>query len=173
MNNISDPIRNKIQESSLIVLDLEKFKPEKEEIVEFDLAPLLEHGFVAKLEFFDQKIEEVDWNSFEGKHVAVHCSTDAILPPWPLLKIASVLNPIAESVEFSTKEARVFDLWKATIENLDYSQFSGERVILKANSKVPHAIYTLAGFKFREVVQTLMYGMPKNAIPVYKRKISS
>ncbi|SMO40893.1 DUF2480 family protein [Gracilimonas mengyeensis] len=170
-NSPSDPIRNKIKESPLIVLDLETYKPDGL-IENFDMASLLEKGLVARREPFNEMLEKVNWDHYTDKHVAVHCSTSAILPPWPYLQVASALQPVARSAGFGTREDYHMELWKSNINKWDNQQFEGERVILKANKNIPHEIYLTAGYRLRKVVQTLMYGMPANTVPVFKRKIS-
>ena len=171
-NPSPDPIRNKVQESSLIVLDLENYKPQTP-VAEFDIASLLEKGLVARQDSFETNLGEVDWDNYSDKHVAVHCSTSAILPPWPFLMVANKLEPVARSVGFGTQESYHIDLWERSIENWDLEQFAGERIILKANKNIPHPIFLKAGYRLRKVVQTLMYGMPANAVPIFKRKISN
>lgn len=166
----SGPIRNKIKESGLIVFDMEAFKPEGE-VVDFDIASLLEKGMIARRDSFTSMLQKVNWDQYADKHVAIHCSTDAILPPWPFLMVTSKLQPVAQTVGFGDRESYKMDLWKSNIDQWDIAQFGGERVILKANKHVPHEIFQKAGYRLQEVVQTLMYGMPANTVPIYKRKI--
>lgn len=168
----SDPIRNKIKESSLVILDLEAYKP-KAPIVSFDIALLLEKGLVARRDSFQANLAKVEWDNYKEKHVAIHCSTTEIIPPWSYLMVMNALHPIARSVGFGTPESYQIDLWKTNIELWDQQQFSGERIILKANVNVPHSIFLKAAYQLRKVVQTLMYGMPGNAVPIFKRKIST
>ena len=170
-NSASEPIRNKIKESSLVVLDLDKFKPDAP-IENFDISSLLEKGLVVRRESFKNMLKKVNWDYYSGKHVAVHCSTSAILPPWPYLQVASALEPVALSVGFGDRESYHNELWKNNIKQWDQKEFEGERIILKANKNVPHEIFLTAGYRLRSVVQTLMYGMPANSVPVFKRKIS-
>jgi len=171
-NNDSTPIQNKIKQSSLIILDLEKYKPQSS-IADFDIASLLEKGLIAREDSFETNLEKVQWDNYTDKHVAVHCSTSAILPPWPFLMVANELQPVARSVGFGDQKSYLLDLWKNNIDDWDQEQFEGERIILKANKNVPHPIFLKAGYRLRGVVQTLMYGMPRNAVPIFKRKISN
>ena len=53
-----DPIRNTIKESSLIVLDLENYKPD-DTIENFDIASLLEKGLVVRRNYFKNMLEKV------------------------------------------------------------------------------------------------------------------
>ncbi|HLR76894.1 MAG TPA: DUF2480 family protein [Balneolaceae bacterium] len=171
-NDSFDPIKNKIKESSLVILDLESYKPQNT-VAGFDIAPLLEKGLVAREDSFKANLEKIQWDDYTDQHVAVHCSTSAILPPWPFLMIANKLQPVARSVGFGDQESYQLELWENNIDSWDQEQFSGERIILKANKNVPHAIFLKAGYRLRSVVQTLMYGMPRNAVPIFKRKISN
>jgi hypothetical protein len=55
-----EEIKNKVQESGLIQLDLADFKP-KVEILEVDIAPQLWEGLILKEKDFRQWIKEHNW----------------------------------------------------------------------------------------------------------------
>jgi hypothetical protein len=92
---MSDQIINKVASSSLVSLDLEEYFP-KEEVTGFDLKPLLFMELILKEKEFRQSLLETDWNKFAGKIVAVYCSTDAIIPIWAYMLVASYLQPLAK-----------------------------------------------------------------------------
>ncbi|MFN5357432.1 MAG: DUF2480 family protein, partial [Bacteroidota bacterium] len=75
---------NKVAESGIITLDLEKFYP-RQEVVGLDVKDFLFMEMLLKEKDFREKLETTDWSQFNGKIVAVHCSTDAIIPMWAFM----------------------------------------------------------------------------------------
>ena len=98
---------NKIAQSGLITLDLEDFFP-KDEIVEFDIKNFLFRGLILKEIEFRDALKQHDWFVYKEKAVAIFCSTDAILPQWSFMLIASYLLKETTRFYFGTKEPRPF-----------------------------------------------------------------
>ena len=94
---MSDAIVNKVAESGLITLDLEKFLPE-EPVVLFDLKDYLFMGLILKEKDFRAAMQQHDWTQYQGKNVAVACTADAIIPVWAYMLVAAYLQPIAIEV---------------------------------------------------------------------------
>ena len=46
----------------------------------------------------------VDWKQYDGKMVAVHCSTDAIIPMWAFMLVSSKLSGYASEVYFGNRD---------------------------------------------------------------------
>lgn len=78
-----DTIVNKVAESGLITLDLEAFYP-KDEIISFDLKEYLFMGMILKEKDFRAALQQIDWETYRDKAVAVFCSADAIIPLGPI-----------------------------------------------------------------------------------------
>ena len=78
---MDDIIINKVAQSSLITLDLEKFYPSGE-IVVFDLKNYLFMELILKEKDYREALKNLDWNIYQGKNVALTCSADAIIPLW-------------------------------------------------------------------------------------------
>ena len=81
------PLVNRVANSGLITLDLEKYYP-KSEILEVDLKDFLFRELLLKEKDFREHVANFDWSKFEGRHVAVHCSTDALIQQWAFMLIA-------------------------------------------------------------------------------------
>ena len=77
------PLVNRVAASGLVTLNLEDFFP-KEEVVSFDLKDYLYMELILKEKDFRAALKEHDWSQYEGKNLAVFCSTDAIIPVWHL-----------------------------------------------------------------------------------------
>ena len=79
MKIMEDIIINKVAQSSLITLDLEKYYP-KGEIVEFDLKEYLFMELILKEKDFRDALKNLDWSFYQDKNIALYCSADAIIP---------------------------------------------------------------------------------------------
>ena len=77
---MSEEIVNRVAQSGLLTLDLEDYYP-REEIVVFDLKPLLFREMILKEKEFRAALQEVDWSGYAGKIVAVTCSGEGKLRP--------------------------------------------------------------------------------------------
>ena len=86
-----EDIVNKIQQSSLIQLDLAKFKPQ-ETIETIDLKDNLWQELALKEKDFREFVKENDWNKYVGKVIGVLCSVDAIIPTWAFMLVISKLQ---------------------------------------------------------------------------------
>ena len=78
---MEDEIINKVAQSSLVVFDLEDYYPD-DHVVDLDVSQWLTEGFLLRETEFRSQLKVMDWTPFEDKYVALHCSTDAILPAW-------------------------------------------------------------------------------------------
>src|SRR5687768_7277364 len=94
---MNDPIINKVAESGLITLDLEKYYPRGETAV-FDLKDHLFMGMILKEKDFREALKTLDWSIYQGKHVAITCSVDAVIPVWAYMLVASYLQPVAATM---------------------------------------------------------------------------
>ena len=80
-------IVNKVAASQLITFNLEDFLPKKVHSV--DLSQWLEQGFILRETEFRNALKSTDFTIYEGAAIHLHCSTDAILPAWAPLLVAS------------------------------------------------------------------------------------
>jgi Protein of unknown function (DUF2480) len=164
-------IINRVAESSLIQIDLEDWY-DPAELMNFDIATYLYMGLVLKELDFRSALKQIDWTSFQGKHLAIHCSADAIVPTWSFMLVATWAAPFAKSIVFGTKDKIIEILFERVIENLDLSIYKDQKVIVKGCSKypVPVSAYISITSKLAPIVQSLMFGEPCSNVPLYKRK---
>ena len=168
---MSDQIINKVASSVLVSLDLEEYYP-KEEVLGFDLKPLLFMELILKEKEFRQSLLETDWQKFAGKIVAVYCSTDAIIPIWAYMLVASYLQPLAKDVIFGTEEkAREMVLIK-NIAAINPATFQDQRVVVKGCGELPigESAYLEITKTLRPVAKSIMYGEPCSTVPIFKKK---
>ena len=165
-----DLIQNKVAESGIQVVDLEQFLPDMP-VSGIDLADYMVGGFVLREKDFRAQLKEMDWNQFEGHHVGVFCSTDAIVPTWAFMLVASYLDGIAASVTSSTVEAISEQLLLDRIGAADWSAYEDQIVVLKGcgSDKVTPSAYIQATSALQRVSRKLMYGEPCSSVPIWRR----
>ena len=94
---MGETIINKVSESGLITLDLEKYYP-KEETAIFDLKEFLFMGLILKEKEFREALKNFDWEIYSNKNAGLVCTADAIIPPWAYMLVVSYLQPIAADI---------------------------------------------------------------------------
>lgn len=164
-------IQNKVAESGLLVLDPAQYLTEIK-VEAFDLKDFLFHGMVLKEKDFREQLKAFDWKSHTGKFVALHCTTDAILPTWAFMLVTQYLHGVEAKVAAATPAFMREQLALTAIQQADFSRFKGARVILKGcgDESVPVSLYTALSSALLPLVKSLMYGEPCSTVPVYKKK---
>ena len=166
---MEEAIINKVAQSGLVTLDLEKFYPE-DEIKVFDLKDYLFMELILKEKDYREALKNVDWSVYESKIVAICCSTDAIIPLWAYMLAVTYLEPIAKDIIFG-KETEVLDiLFLKNILKIDAGEFEGKRIVVKGcgDKKVPESAYIEITKILRPVVKSIMFGEPCSTVPIYK-----
>ena len=167
---MENEIVNRVANSKLRTFDLEEYYPKGERIL-FDLAPWLLQGIVLKESEFREKAKNYDWSQHQDQYVALHCSTEAIIPGWAYMFLSLQLAPYAKKVIVGNKEELEQVLYAEIIAELDLSRFEGVPVIIKGGSKlpVPENAYVLLAQKLQQVAKSIMYGEACSSVPIYKR----
>ncbi|WP_298148471.1 DUF2480 family protein [Flavobacterium sp.] len=166
-----EEIVNKVAQSVLAVFDLEDYYPKNQKAV-VDIADFLEEGFILREVNFRNALKAHDWSSYKDKLVAVYCSTDAILPAWAPILVATHLHEFAHKTYLCPLEAVDTLYFTEILSELDYSSFADKPVILKGCSKkpVPEMAYLLAISRLQSVARSVMFGEACSAVPLYKKK---
>ncbi|MBY0534910.1 MAG: DUF2480 family protein [Chitinophagaceae bacterium] len=168
---MTTPIINKVSESGLITLDLETYFP-KNEIMVFDLKPMLFMELMLKEKDFRQSLQTHDWTQYQDKIVAVTCSSDAIIPVWAYMLVASNLQPYAKDVIFGSEEDAQKQVLQKRIQELNPADYQDQRVVVKGcgELEIGAFAYLEATKLLRPVAKSIMYGEPCSTVPVYKKK---
>lgn len=163
---------NKVAESGIISLDLTQYLPDETTLMGFDIKPFLFREMILKEKDFREALKTHDWQMYQGKHVYLHCSVDAIIPVWAHMLVAVYLQPIAASVYYGSESALQHHLLIQSIEALDTAEFVDKRVVIKgcADVHVPDEAYVAITSLLLPTVKSLMYGEPCSTVPVYKKK---
>jgi hypothetical protein len=94
-DSMEDKIVNRVAQSKLITFNLEDYYPKGERKV-LDIADWLYEGFILREKEFRAHVEAHDWASYQDAYVALQCSSDAIVPGWAFMLVASKLQPYAK-----------------------------------------------------------------------------
>lgn len=164
-------IVNRVANSVLQVFDLEDYYPEGER-VSLDISAWLWEGFVLREKEFRDTLKNHDWEQYNGKYVAVHCSTDAIVPAWAYMLITTYLQPLAKLVVQGSVQQLNTHIYQNILNGLDYSDYKDKPVIIKGCAKkpVPEEAYVIATQKLMPVAKSIMFGEACSSVPLYKRK---
>lgn len=165
-----DTIINKVEQSGILTLDLLLYKPAKGEYQVFDMVPYLFHGYLLQEKLFRAEMGLVDWHQYRDMEVVLYCSNDAIVPYWAYVFISSLLQPHAAFVCFGNEQDHQQLIWMRRIMTIDYQLYKDRKVVLKARSDVPEALYVAATGRLMEQVQSLMWGEAGSPLMIYKRK---
>ena len=165
-----DEIVNKVANSVLEVFDLEDYYPSGIR-TQLDISQWLLDGFLLKEKDFREALKIHDWSQFQNHFVAIHCSTDAIIPAWASILVTVYLSPFAKKVVVGNLTDLETSLYQEILSTLDYSKYQDKPVILKGCSKkpVPESAYIMAIQKLQPFVKSIMYGEACSAVPLYKK----
>ena len=168
---MEEQIVNRVANSALMTIDLEEHFPEGAR-VGLDLSQWLDGGFVLREKEFRKALKEFDWSSFNDQHVALHCSTDAILPGWAYMLVTTYLAPVAGKVVLGNKADLELELFREAIDQIDLSIYIDRPVIVKgcANKEIPEQAYIYLVQKVQPIAKSLMYGEACSSVPLYKPK---
>ena len=163
-------LTNRVAQSEIEVYNLEELWDEKP-ITELDIEPFLVEGLMLKEETFRDDVKAHDWSQYDGHHVAVHCSTDAIVPTWAYMLIATKLDDIAASVTFGREDDLRRDYYIRALDEEDWSAYEDKPIVVKGcgSDAVPEVAYMVATQKLKGVARKIMYGEPCSSVPLWRR----
>jgi len=164
-------IVNRVAQSKLITFDLEDYYPRGERKV-LDIKDWLYEGFILREKEFRAHVDAHNWSIYQDAYVALQCSSDAIIPGWAFMLVASKLQPYAKKVVQGNLETLETALYQTILEKLDVTEFTDKPIIIKGCSKkpVPENAYLMAVAKIQEVAKSVMYGEACSSVPLFKRK---
>lgn len=161
---------NRVAASSIVSLNMEEFYPQEERI-QFDLADYLFQGLVLREKEFRAALKSMDWNSYQGKWVAVTCSADAIVPTWAYMLVCTYLEGVTKGYCVGDLVALEQYIVEDTFSKLPLASFKDRAVVVKGCSKVAIPLFAygrLVSLLQREA-KSLMFGEPCSTVPIYKR----
>ena len=166
-------IVNRVANSKLKVIDLEDHYPSGDRL-KIDIKDWLWEGLVLREKEFRMHVAEHDWSQYNNAYVALHCSTDAIVPDWAYMLIAIQLQDIAKLSVIGSLSDLETVIFTEVISNLDLSEYKDLPVILKgcSHKPVPSNALVLLSQKLKPIAKSVMYGEACSSVPLYKAKPS-
>lgn len=163
-------IVNRIANSPIITFKLEEHFPEGERIA-LDIKDVLFQGMILREKDFRLWIKEHDWDQYQGKHVAVFCSVEAIIQSWAWMLLMSKLQPVAETVLTGSAEELEKHLWNQQLDLVDWAEMADRPVVVKGCSDrpVPASIYAEATRRLLPFAKKISFGEPCSTVPVWKK----
>ncbi len=164
-------IINKVANSNLEVFDLEDYYVAGNR-VQIDISQWLTEGFLLIEKDFREHLKNFDFSIYQDCLVAIHCSTDAIVPAWARILVTVNVSPYAKKVVSGNFNDLETALYQEILPTLDYTIYKDKPVILKGCSKkpVPESAYILAVQFLQPYTKSIMYGEACSAVPLFKRK---
>lgn len=163
-------IVNKVKQSKLVTIDLEKISGGRD-VLSLDISRFLFKGLILKEEMFRESLKQEDWSVFSGEWVALYCSTDAIIPTWAWVLVTTFLNDHASEIVYGPPEVAAEQQALQRIEDFDWEPYRDKFVLLKGCSKekVSPGVFMAATKKLMPVASKLMYGEACSNVPIYRR----
>ena len=167
MSSAEEPIVNRVANSPLKIFDLEELYVEGVRTT-LDIAQWFEEGELLRESSFRNALKEADLEGYRGAHVALHCSSDTILPQWTYSLVTTTLSPIAQTVIVGNLGQLEVVLYERALAKVDFLIYKDVPVILKGCSKkpVPDQAYVSAAMALKKVAKKLIYGEACSAVPL-------
>jgi hypothetical protein len=168
---MEEQIVNRVSASNQVTFDLEELYTSGVR-EQFDIKDLLFQGLILKEKDFRDFIKTHDWSQYTGKHVAIICSADAIIPTWAFMLLAVALQPFATTVVFGSLEDLERHLFTQKLNAVDWQKFQSVKVVVKGCSKVPVPVsaYVEVVNHLRPIAASIMFGEACSTVPLFKSK---
>lgn len=168
---MAEEIINRVANSALVVIDLEDYYPVGQR-VQLDISDWLYEGLLLREKDFRTQVSDHDWSQYQDAFVALHCSSDAIIPGWAYLLLSVHLAPFAKKVVVGDLETLENVLFSELISDLDISEFENKPLIIKgcAHKPIPDTAFVLLAQKLQPIARSIMYGEACSSVPLYKKR---
>ena len=168
---MSETILNKVANSVLVNFDLEAYIPNGSRTF-IDISQWLEQGFLLREKPFREALITHDWKKYSRHHIALGCSTGAILPAWASLLVTSYLQPVAKTIVLGSLVELERQIFREMITELDLTPFEGKPIMIKgcSDATIPQDAYILLVQRLQSVAKSLFYGEACSSVPLWKVK---
>lgn len=166
---MADEIVNRVANSKLKTIDLEDFCPKGTRRV-IDIKNWLFHEQILKETDFREHLKNHDWPQYKDEYVALTCSTDAIIPSWAYMLIATYVSPFAKKIVVGNLATLETSIFQEIIAHINVKDFAGKQVIIKgcSNKPIPETAYLQLIEKLQPVVKSIMFGEACSTVPLFK-----
>jgi hypothetical protein len=166
---MEDAIVNRVANSGLVQIDLETwYVPGKR--VGFDMAALLDQGLLRE-KVFRERLAATDLSPYQGAHVYVHCSQEAIVPLWSWMLLAGTLGQVAQTVVVGSLEDLERTLFQQVFDRLPWEDWRGAKMVVKGCGKyaIPEAVFADFTLRAQRVASSILFGEPCSTVPLFKK----
>ncbi|WP_294205662.1 DUF2480 family protein [uncultured Chryseobacterium sp.] len=162
-------IRNKVAESGLMNFDLTDLVPRGPR-KGIDLKDFLFMEMILKEKDFREKVAALDAEEYRDAYVYIYNSADAIVPLWAYFLITAKLSPVTRKVVFGNLEDLEVILMHNAVQNHDFSEMRGKRVLVKgcSDKEIPENAYIELVEQLQPIVKSLMFGEACSNVPILK-----
>ena len=166
-----DEIINKVDQSGLITLNLEDYY-DSDKRVFIDLKEHLYEGVILRERDFRAFVKSNDWSQYRDCNIAIDITTDAIVPAWAFMLVASAVSPFTKTVIKGSLEDLNKHLYTIALQKIDLTELQDKFVIVKgcSNVPVPESTYVELCALLQPVVKTLSYGEACSKVPLFKKR---
>jgi len=168
---MSETILNKVANSVLVNFDLESYIPKGSRTF-IDISQWLEQGFLLREKPFREALITHDWKKYSRHHIALGCSTGAVLPAWASLLVTSYLQPVAKIIVLGSLVELERQIFRKMITELDLTPFEGKPIMIRgcSDATIPQDAYILLVQRLQSVAKSLFYGEACSSVPLWKVK---
>lgn len=172
MDTEAEEIKNKVANSGLEPINLGDFYPEGERVT-IDLKDHLFEGLILREKDFRAFLKNEDWSKYRNKFVSITSTTDAIIPQWAYMLLASELQPYAKKVVSGNRDTLETIIFCESLkENLHPENFKNKRVMIRGcgDKELPVSAFSDAVTLLKPFAGSIMYGEACSNVPIYKSK---
>lgn len=164
-------LTNRVSQSGLITINLEKWYP-KDEFIIFDLKPHLYKGMVVREKEFRESLKNHNWSQYQNKIVLVQCSTQTILPIWAKMLVAISLENLVSDIFFGDFDSFINLYYRSYIDQLNIDTYKDQRIIIKGCGEkyIPDDTFAYLAYKLKPHVKSILFGEACSNVPIYKNK---
>lgn len=168
---MEETLINRVQQSSLVNLNLELWYPQVE-IIDFDITPHLFMGKIVKEKEYRESLQNHDWTQYNNKVVLIQATEGTLIPMWAKMLIATYLEGIAHDIFIGDKDEYINHYYKNYFDSIDFSQYQNQRIVVKGcgEKKISDAVYAYLTFKLKPYVKSILFGEACSSVPIYKLK---
>ena len=168
---MAEEIINRVAKSKLKTIDLEDFYP-KGPRTSIDIKNWLFHELILKEKDFRESLKNHDWSQYKNHYIALTCSSDAIIPSWANMLIATYTSPFAIKTIVGNLQQLDIAIFQDMLNNFSVEAYKNVPVIIKgcSNKPIPETAYIQLIEKLQPVAKSIMFGEACSTVALYKKK---
>lgn len=174
-----DEIINKVEKSGLKEINLEDFYIQgerylldiKQYLTSFSFGEGKGEAFILKEKDFREYVKTHDWTKYKDKLVAITCTSDAVIPTWAYMLIATVLQSYAKKFVFGDLKTLETVLFQESLSKMNPEEFRDKKIIIRgcSNLPVPESAYVELTRILVPFAKSIMYGEACSTVPLMKK----